>query len=234
MDVETEWMLVAQLRTSVESQDPSSKETDNFTLRRFLRARDLDINKAASLFLKHKKWRTESVPNGSISESEIKNELVQEKMYMQGLDKKGRPILVAFGAKHDCSKRQMNEFKRFVTYFLDKACSRMPSGQEKFICIADLKGWGYSHCDVRAYIAALEIMQNYYPERLGKMLLVNVPYIFMKTWKVIYPFIDKNTREKFVFVDHKKLKETLLEDIEESQLAEIYGGNLPLIPIENA
>lgn len=35
----------------------------------------------------------------------------------------------------------------------------MPRGQEKFICIADLKGWGYSNSDIRAYIAALDIMQ---------------------------------------------------------------------------
>jgi len=35
----------------------------------------------------------------------------------------------------------------------------MPRGQEKFLCIVDLKGWGYSNWDIRAYIAAIEIMQ---------------------------------------------------------------------------
>ncbi|KAJ4810171.1 Sec14p-like phosphatidylinositol transfer family protein [Rhynchospora pubera] len=234
VDVEGEWFLVAKMRAFVEAQDPSAKEADNFTLRRFLRARDLDIEKGSSLFLKYLKWRRQAVPNGFISESEIQNELPQRKVCLQGFDKVGRPIVVGFAAKHDYSKRNMDEFKRFVAYFLDKACARMPSGQEKFICIADFKGWGYSHCDIRAYIAALEVMQNYYPERLGKVLLINVPQIFMKTWKVVYPFIDKNTKEKFIFVDDKKLQETLLVDIDESQLPDIYGGKLPLVPIENA
>ena len=36
---------------------------------------------------------------------------------------------------------------------------RIPRGQEKFLAIMDLKGWGYANCDVRAYIAAIEIMQ---------------------------------------------------------------------------
>ncbi|KAJ1704024.1 hypothetical protein LUZ63_003803 [Rhynchospora breviuscula] len=234
VDVETEWFLVAKMRAFVETRDPSAKETDNFTLRRFLRARDLDIEKGSSLFLKYLKWRRQTVPNGFISESEIQNDLSQRKVFMQGFDKVRRPILVCFLAKHDYSKRHMEEFKRFVTYGLDKACARMPSGQEKFICIADLKGWTYGHCDIRAYIASLETMQNYYPERLGKALLINVPGIFMKAWKIIYPFIDKNTKEKFIFVDNKKLQEALLEDIHESQLPEIYGGNLPLVPIENA
>jgi hypothetical protein len=40
--------------------------------------------------------------------------------------------------------------------------------------------------------------QNYYPERLGKALLIHVPYLFMKAWKMIYPFIDNNTRDKVI------------------------------------
>ena len=40
--------------------------------------------------------------------------------------------------------------------------------------------------------------QNYYPERLGKALMINVPYLFMKAWKMIYPFIDNNTRAKVI------------------------------------
>ena len=36
---------------------------------------------------------------------------------------------------------------------------RVPSGHEKFLVIVDLQGWGYSNCDTRAYIAALNIMQ---------------------------------------------------------------------------
>jgi hypothetical protein len=88
------------------------QEVDNFTLRRFLRARDLDIEKGSSFLLKYLKWRRQTVPNGFISESEIQNDLSQRKMFMQGFDKAGRPILVGFAAKHDCSKRQMDELKR--------------------------------------------------------------------------------------------------------------------------
>lgn len=36
---------------------------------------------------------------------------------------------------------------------------RMPGGQEKFVCIGDLKGWGYSNSDIRGYLAALSILQ---------------------------------------------------------------------------
>lgn len=36
---------------------------------------------------------------------------------------------------------------------------------------------------------------------------------------------------QFVFVEDKHLQATLLENIDESQLPELYGGKLPLIPI---
>lgn len=35
----------------------------------------------------------------------------------------------------------------------------MPPGQEKFVGIAELKGWGYSNSDVRGYLSALSILQ---------------------------------------------------------------------------
>ncbi|EHA8586217.1 phosphatidylinositol transfer protein 3 [Cocos nucifera] len=185
------------LRSLVKRQDSAAKEVDNLMLRRFLRARDLDIEKASSMFLKYLKWRREAVPNGFISEAEIQNELIQKKIFMQGFDKMGQPILVSLAARHYHSKRDMDEFKRFMVYVLDNLCARVPSSHEKFIAIVDLQGWGYSNCDVRAYIAALEIMQ-------------------------------------FIFVEDKNLKATLLEDIDESQLPEIYGGKLPLVSIEDS
>lgn len=52
---------------------------------------------------------------------------------------------------------------------------RLPAGQEKFASVVDLKGWGYANCDIRAKLAALDIMQNYYPERLGRVFLIDHP-----------------------------------------------------------
>lgn len=85
---------------------------DDYTLRRFLRARDLDIEKASNMFLKYLSWKRSSIPNGSITLSEVPNELAQNKMFMQGLDRKGRPIVVVFGNRHKPSMSSLEEFKR--------------------------------------------------------------------------------------------------------------------------
>ncbi|XP_021731850.1 random slug protein 5-like [Chenopodium quinoa] len=227
---------VSLMRTMVDRRDPSAKEADDLMLRRFLRARDLDVEKAAGLFLRYLKWRRTFVPNGFISETEIEYDLGHKKMFLQGFDKQGRPINVVLGSKHFQNPKPggLDEFKRFCVYSLDKICSRIPPGQEKYLGIADLQGWGYSNSDVRAYIGVLSLLQECYPERLGKMLIVHAPRIFMTVWKIICPFIDEKTKTKMVFVENRHLKSTLLEHIDESQLPDIYGGKLPLVPIQDA
>lgn len=209
------------------------QEEEDLTLRRFLRARDHSIGKASAMFLKYVKWKRAAKPNGFISDEEVRGEAAQEKLYMQGFDKLGRPMMYLVGARHFPSKRDLDEFKRYVIYVLDNTCTRLPSGREKFAAVADLKGWGYSNCDIRAYVAALDIMQNYYPERLGRVFLIHVPYVFMAAWKIVYPFIDDNTKKKFVFVSDKDLDRTLRDAIDESQLPEVYGGRLKLVSPPN-
>lgn len=231
---EAELTKIPLMRAVVEAKDPSAKDADDLTIRRFLRARDLDIEKASAMFLKYLKWRRSFVPNGFIAQSEITNQLAHEKVYMQGVDKIGRPIGVVFGAKHYQDSDGFDEFKRLVIYVLDKVISRIPPGQEKFVAIADLKGWRYANSDVRGYLAALSILQDYYPERLGKLFIVHAPSIFMTVWKMIYPFIDNKTKKKITFVEKSKIKSTLMEEIDESQIPEIYGGQLPFVPIQDS
>ncbi|XP_072957443.1 uncharacterized protein [Typha angustifolia] len=194
---ENERRKVAELRELVEEKDPAAKEVDNVTLRRFLRSRDQDVKKASRYLLKHLNWRRSAVPNGFISEAEIKNELLQRKVFAQGFDKVGRPIAIVLNAKHDPAKRDLAEFKRSVVYLIDKLCARTGGDQEKFTIIGDFKDWGFSNCDLRAYLAALDILQ-------------------------------------FVFLENENMTDKLLEDIDESQLPEIYGGKLPLVPIEES
>ncbi|XWS51519.1 hypothetical protein CRYUN_Cryun12cG0182700 [Craigia yunnanensis] len=196
---EMEKTKISLMRILVEKQDPSSKEVDDLTFRRFLRARDLDVQKASAMFLKYLKWKRNFVPNGCFSPSEVTHEIEQNKMFLQGSDKKGRPISVLLAAKHFQRKGGVEEFKRFIVFSFDKIFERMPPGQEKFIVIGDLEGWGYANSDIRAYLAATSLVQDYYPERLEKMFIVHAPYIFMTAWKVVYPFIDDKTRKKVDF-----------------------------------
>ncbi|CAM0877406.1 unnamed protein product [Alopecurus aequalis] len=223
-----EWTKVAELRAVVEAQDTAAKAEDNFALRRFLRARDHNICKASVMLLKYLAWKSVAKPCGTITDEEVRGEIAHGRVNMQGFDRLGRPMVYLYGGRHFPARHDLDDFKRYVAYVLDKICTRLPVGQEKFAAVIDLKGWGYGNCDIRGYVAALEIMQSYYPERLGRVFMIHVPYMFMAAWKIVYPFIDDKTKKKFVFVANKDLDATLRDAIDESQLLEEYGGKLKL------
>ncbi|XBH59162.1 hypothetical protein VPH35_080465 [Triticum aestivum] len=102
------------------------------------------------------------------------------------------------------------------------------TGQEKFAAVVDLKGWGYANCDIKASVAGLDIIKNYYPEQLGQVFLVHVPFVFMAAWKLGCTFVDDNTKKKFVFIDDRGLNGTLRDVVDESQLPDVYGGKFKL------
>ncbi|KAL9273745.1 Phosphatidylinositol transfer protein 3-like protein [Drosera capensis] len=233
---EEERQKIKIMRASVEEEDPSSKDVDDMTIRRFLRARNHDIEKASTMFLNYLSWKRTFIPRDGFSPSQIPNQLAMNKMFMQGHDKQGRPIIVGLGARAKPVKgnESVEEFKRFIVYCMEKVSSRIPKGEDKFVVIVDMDGWGYSNLDMKAHHAVAPIMEAYYPERAGKVFVTHPPYIFMLAWKLLQPLVDENTKKKIVFVENKKLKSTLLEDIDESQLPDIYGGKLPLVPIQDS
>lgn len=221
------------MRDRIEKEDPASKVTDDATLLRFFYARESNVEKACEMFAKYRKWRQTYVPLGYIPETMVGNELKHKFVYMQGCDKVGRPIMVLLLARHIACQSNMEDFKRFVVYAFDKMSASATKGQTKFSIIADFADWAYKNVNLRGTIAAVQTLQDFYPERLGKVYLINRPYIFWAAWKIVSPFIDKVTRQKIVFTDDKYVKETLLKDIDENQLPEIYGGKLPLVPIDD-
>ncbi|MCO5574214.1 hypothetical protein L7F22_027996 [Adiantum nelumboides] len=228
-----ETQKVQLLRARLQESNPQTKDIDDGTLLRFLRARSLNVDKALKFLLQHLKWCQTFKPLGFIPETEIAKELKKEKIFLQGLDKLGRPIGVILAARHFTSERNLEEFKRFVVYGFDKAVASLAGGQDKFVLIADLKRYGFKNMDVNGYLAILEILQDHFPERLGKFYILHVPSLFWFGWKVVYPFIDPNVREKIIFVDEKRTTETLLKDIDVTQLPEEFGGQLPLMPIQH-
>ncbi|XWS51520.1 hypothetical protein CRYUN_Cryun12cG0182700 [Craigia yunnanensis] len=136
---EMEKTKISLMRILVEKQDPSSKEVDDLTFRRFLRARDLDVQKASAMFLKYLKWKRNFVPNGCFSPSEVTHEIEQNKMFLQGSDKKGRPISVLLAAKHFQRKGGVEEFKRTLLFQFQNISQRCLRDKRNSLSLEILK-----------------------------------------------------------------------------------------------
>jgi hypothetical protein len=66
----------------------------------------------------------------------------------------------------------------------------------------------------------LNILQNHYPERLGRALVINVPFVIWGFFKLITPFIDPLTREKL------KFNEDLRQHVPAGHLMKSVGGDV--------
>lgn len=70
----------------------------------------------------------------------------------------------------------------------------------------------------------LDMVQNYYPECLEKIYLVNVPLSYYIFWNLIKGFVDSGTRSKIQIVRHN-YKHELLKVIDEENLPFEFGGS---------
>jgi len=62
-----------------------------------------------------------------------------------------------------------------------------------------------------------------YPERLGRMIVINSPWIFPFLWKIVSPFIDAKTKAKISII-YGKYTEELIKFISPDTLPKEYGG----------
>ncbi|KAH0728849.1 hypothetical protein KY289_000037 [Solanum tuberosum] len=171
-------IALTQMRKSVEKLGSSTDSYGEKTLMRFLIARSMNPEKAAKMFCQWKKWRAEMVPLGYITDSEVADDSVAEKVYFQGLSKNGYPVVIIKLSKHFPSKDQV-QFKKYVVHLLDKTIASSFNGREigneKLIGILDLQNITYSNVDVRGMITVFQFLQAYYPERLATCYLLHMP-----------------------------------------------------------
>ncbi|KAI6686017.1 hypothetical protein NL676_031930 [Syzygium grande] len=229
-------LALTQMRKSVQKLGSSTEEFGETTLMRFLIARSMDAGKAAKMFVKWQEWRSTWVPNGFVPESEIGEQLEARKIFLQGLSRSGQPLMVAKASKHFPAKDQL-QFKKFVIYVLDKTIASSFKGREigneKLIAIFDLQNLSYKNVDARGLITGFQFLQAYYPERLAKLFILNMPRFFVSVWKMISHFLEKATLEKIVIVSNEDEREDLIKEIGGEVLPEEFGGQAKLVPIQD-
>ncbi|KAM7254934.1 hypothetical protein ACFE04_020175 [Oxalis oulophora] len=229
-------ILLTQMRKSVQKLGSSSEKYGDETLKRFLIARSMDTEKAAKMFVQWVKWRATFVPNGFISDSEVPDELDSKKVFLQCFSKKGYPVLIIQADKHYPAK-DPPQFKKFVIHLLDKTIASSFKGREigneKLIGILDLQKISYKNIDARGLITGFQFLQAYYPERLEKCFILNMPWFFVSVWRFVSRFIEKATLEKILIVTNDEERKDFVAEVGEESLPEIYGGRAKLTPLQD-
>ncbi|RHZ67557.1 SEC14 family lipid-binding protein [Aspergillus thermomutatus] len=230
---------VEQLRSELE-QEGYTERLDTLTMLRFLRARKFDVAAAKTMFIDCEKWRKEFGTDDLVRTFDYKEKPQVFQYYPQyyhKTDKDGRPVYIEKLGKIDLNamykittaERMLQnlvcEYEKLSDPRLP-ACSRKAGKLLETCCtIMDLKGVGITSVpSVYGYVRqASAISQNYYPERLGKLYLINAPWGFSSVFNVVKGFLDPVTVQK-IHVLGSGYKKELLEQVPAENLPVEFGG----------
>ncbi|ORZ29452.1 CRAL-TRIO domain-containing protein [Catenaria anguillulae PL171] len=213
---------------------------DEHLLLRFLRARKFNVPLAKTMLLNCEAWREkdkveELARTFQFPEGDQIRALYPQ--YYHKIDKLGRPIYIEHLGNIDIKKittitsmermqqKLIFEYERSLD-FRFPACS-LKAGQhiEQSCTIIDLAGVSLmSFSQVASFVKQIaQIGQDYYPEQLGTMFIINAPMLFSSVWSLIKPFLDEVTVKK-IHILGSSYKKSLLEYIDEDSLPERLGG----------
>lgn len=174
-------------------------------------------------------WRREFGISGNYdADNEVNGKLCSPenetgKEVILGYDNDMRPCLYLKPGRQN-TKTSLRQVQHMV-YMLERVIDFMPSGQDSLALLIDFKASpmgteGGKIPPVGTGRQVLHILQTHYPERLGKALLTNIPWLGWTFLKIIHPFIDPLTREKLVY------DQPFPNYVPDEQLDKDFGGNL--------
>ncbi|KAJ1563768.1 cytosolic factor, phosphatidylinositol/phosphatidylcholine transfer protein [Nowakowskiella sp. JEL0078] len=210
---------------------------------RFLRARKFDLIHSLKMFLDYEAWR--STFNGQGVDTIVKNWEFPEMpiistyypRFYHKTDKFGRPVyiellgimnldqILAVSTLERCLIQHVVEYEKLVNYRLP-ACSENAGYRIEQSCtIIDLKGISLSSVSrCFSFVQKVSaVAQNYYPEMLGRMFIINAPMLFTAVWQLVKPLLDEVTVNKISILGGSYTK-NLLEVIDDVNLPTMFGG----------
>lgn len=187
-------------------------------LLRYLRATKWNSTQATARLRSTLLWRRE-FGTEKLSAAYISPENEKGKQVQLGYDKAGRPCLYLLPQNQN-TKPGPRQVEHLV-YMLERTIDLHPPGQESLALLIDFRNTssgGTPGLGIAKQV--LDILQNHYPERLGRALLTHLPWYVSIFLKAINPFIDPITKEKI------KYNEPLTDHVPADQLMKASGGDI--------
>ena len=220
---------------------PNLHDYDDLFLLRFLRARKFDLEKTMIMFKNFLKWRIDMNVDELLRSYELEHLIEIKKLYPHGYhrtDKIGRPVYIELYDKTDVKglfkitteekmvKYYIKQYERQIKYIFPACSAVVKKPVEQSCTILDANGIGITSIfgPIKGFVKlASDIGQDYYPEMLGKMTILNVGFLFRAVWAMVKSFIDPKTQAKISLLK-KPFLDDLLALIDEDKLPSIFGG----------
>jgi len=233
--------LLSEFCKMVSDEGLSKSKYDEWFLLRFCIEKQWDLTKAFTMFESYlvdmEEHNVEKILEFDHSNAIIKHEEFFNENFV-GIDKYGRPIKIQkyhYFEKDNLFKMTHDQFKKYnyrsseaLLHVVFPYCSKLAKTRvDQVVVVIDFADTNYkailSDKNVRKYIQVCTEVGESYPEILGKMYIVNVPFIFHAAWKLIKMFLPQAIIDKIQIMG-KKYQEELADELGKENLPEFAGG----------
>ncbi|XVE82627.1 hypothetical protein DITRI_Ditri16bG0021200 [Diplodiscus trichospermus] len=174
---------VSELRTALGPlSGRSSKYCTDACLRKYLEARNWNVDKAKKMLEETLNWRSTYKPE-EIRWHEVAHEGETGKISRASFhDREGRTVLIMRPGMQNTTSAENNI--RHLVYLLENAIMNLSEGQEQMSWLIDFTGFSLNtNIPVKTARDIIYILQGHYPERLAIAFLYNPPRIFEAFYK---------------------------------------------------
>jgi CRAL/TRIO domain/CRAL/TRIO, N-terminal domain len=200
---------------------------DDACLLRFLRARQLNVDKAYAMWTKWMDWKKTYRADTIIAQS-VSHDLSSRKVYWFGHDKEHHPTVYIVPRRHDPeARRSMNEFIRFGIWNVEHGIRiAQHQGVSQFVVVYDRCGMAAKNRDRSLFTMArslINMYQCFYAERLHRCYILNANWLYHAAFKIVSAFLSKETKDKICICSTSE-EFPLLQYFDRDQLQKRYGG----------
>lgn len=240
-----QYKLNLELNNKYENEEEENEW--NYELHRFLRARKWNIPHTVKALLEMIQWRIDNRVDSILEDQTIilRMQLLRKLIAgdNHGYTKTDRPLYIEKSGSILIDKLVHRlttpELLQCHIYWLETNC-KLARERSRLLgkhieCFAMINDLHHCKMDIRKILGAfkesLHIDNNYYPERLGHMFLVNPPTIFPALWNLVKHWLDPVTKTKILVIKKgPETASTLLQYIDADQLPVEYGGTCQTCP----
>eukprot|EP00009_Paramoeba_aestuarina_P014079 CAMPEP_0201542130 /NCGR_PEP_ID=MMETSP0161_2-20130828/71862_1 /ASSEMBLY_ACC=CAM_ASM_000251 /TAXON_ID=180227 /ORGANISM="Neoparamoeba aestuarina, Strain SoJaBio B1-5/56/2" /LENGTH=262 /DNA_ID=CAMNT_0047949741 /DNA_START=31 /DNA_END=819 /DNA_ORIENTATION=+ len=212
-------------RERIKGKDYDETNSDG-NLLRFLVSRQFDFDLTEEKLAADHEWRKTTKPQDYIK-VEMKNDMIKMDksrltVALPDKSRSGLPVVLVQACRMD--KNWAWEDKEAMVYKLIETVCTMVPDDSNFVMLWDMMGLGWNNVDYTILKFAIDLLQNYYPERMAYSYVLNANWLFKIAWAVVAPWLDPRTRSKVVILSDPYKDELVEFVMDEDVLPKKLGG----------
>lgn len=161
------------------------------------------VSSAASALESCLLWRMVNKIN-DLNELDFPLELHQKSAYILDFD---ASTLYIQASKHQKVAEWSEIARNFLLYNVEKCFQHVRAG--KGTLVTDLLGSGIANIDLDQMYTVMDLTTKYYPQMIGKMVVVDINFIFSPLLKIVTKLLPDKYRRTMVVAKRKDLSDVL-------------------------